>query len=259
MRIALHATGDIGQRAGRILLAEPSLTALGLYGARGATEDRRTMAITDLDGFHLLVTDDDSPRPLAAIAIEEGIACVAAAEPRVGKRLARGFLDAGTTFLVGANPATGIAETLAAHELAQTDREDEVLIAWTRPGRPSRRGLALPFPDPVGPRWGDREGKKPRRRTRGPAVTRASAPVNGPWAAAIAKVAGIRDGHPVEQIVGIADDEAHLAAISLASGAIAVAEGSYPPGIHRPAVAAEAYLAAALRVGLGVATYTFNG
>ena len=48
---------------------------------------------------------------------------------------------------------------------------------------------------------------------------------------------------------------AHLGEIALAAGAIAVAEGAFPPGIHRPAVSAEAYLAAALRIGLGVASH----
>jgi len=72
-------------------------------------------------------------------------------------------------------------------------------------------------------------------------------------------VSGERDGVPVEQIVGVSDHGGHLGAIALAAGAIAVAEGSYPPGVHRPAVASEAYLGAALHIGLGVASYTMTG
>ena len=34
MRLALHPTGETGHRAGRILLAEPGLEALGIYGRR---------------------------------------------------------------------------------------------------------------------------------------------------------------------------------------------------------------------------------
>jgi hypothetical protein len=259
MRIALHATGEIGTRTGRILLAERDLTALGLYGQRGATEDRRTMAIRELTGFGVLATDDPNPRDLAVIAAEDGLSCVTAAEVRVDRRLARRLLDAGVTLVTGANLSSGIAETLAAHELAQTDEDSEVLIAWTEPGRPNRRGMPLPFPDPVGPRWGERVGRKPRRREPGPLVTRAAAPVDEEWAGAVARVAGSRDGKRVEQIVGVADEQKHLAAIALAAGALAVAEGAYPPGIHRPSIAASAYLAAALRVGLGVAAYTLEG
>jgi hypothetical protein len=75
----------------------------------------------------------------------------------------------------------------------------------------------------------------------------------------VVEVTGTRDGHPVEQIVGVADQGTHLAAIALAAGAIAVAEGAYPPGVHYPAVAAEAYLAVTLRIGLGVASHTIGG
>ena len=65
-------------------------------------------------------------------------------------------------------------------------------------------------------------------------------------------------GHPIEQVVGVADLAPHLGAIALAAGALAVAEGAYPPGIHRPAVNAAAYLGTALRIGLGVASHTIG-
>lgn len=260
MRIALHAAGEIGRRAGRILLAEKDLVALGMYGHTGGTEDRRTMAIKSLAGYDPLITDAHDARSFALIAAEEGMSCVVAAEPRVDRRLARLFLDAGTTLLVGAALGGGIAETLAAHERARTDRDRAVTIAWTTEGRPHRRGEAIPFPDPIGPRWGSSTGRSRRRRkTPGVPVTRFTAPVDGQWAGAIVRVSGERDGIPVEQIVGVADHRGHLGAIALAAGAIAVAEGAYPPGVHRPAVASEAYLGAALRIGLGVASHTMAG
>ena len=259
MRIALHADGDVGKRTGRILLAEADLTALGMYGHRMGAADRRTMSISSLDGFDPLVTDAPDAKSFAAIAADEGLSCVVAGSPRIDRRLARRFLDRGLTLVVGAGLAGGIAEVLAAHEMAATDRETSVRIGWTAPGRPLRRGEAIPFPDPVGPRWAERIGRAPRRRRRsggGPVVTRYEAPITGEWAGAVVRVAGERGGRRVEQVVGVADQGAHLAAIALAAGALAVAEGAYPPGVHRPAVAAEAYLGAALRIGLGVATHT---
>jgi hypothetical protein len=57
-------------------------------------------------------------------------------------------------------------------------------------------------------------------------------------------------------VVGIADLGPHLYGIALAAGALVVAERSIPPGVHRPGDHAEAYLSAALRMGLEVASYS---
>jgi hypothetical protein len=258
MRIALHADGEAGKRAGRILLAEPGLIALGMYGHTKGAEDRRTTAIQTLAGYTPLVTDAPDARGFAAVAAEEGVSCVVAGRPRVDRRLARKFLERGLTLLVASDLSGGIAETLAAHELASTDESNAVKVSWTESGRPLRRGKGIPFPDPVGPRWGSRAGPRPRRRQSGTIVSRFVAPLQGEWAGAVVEVTGIRDGHSVEQIIGVADQGVHLAAIALAAGAIAVAEGAYPPGVHYPAVAADAYLGVALRIGLGVASHTID-
>jgi hypothetical protein len=259
MRIALHADGEIGKRTGRILLAEPDLTALGIYGQAKGAEDRRTTAIRSLTGYDPLVTDAPDARAFALVAAEEGASCAVAGSPRVDRRLAKAFLDRGLTLLIAADLAGGIAETLAAHETAVTDRDRSVTIAWTTEGRPLRRGEAIPFPDPVGPRWATRIGRAPRRRKRVTATpNRFEAPVTGIWAGAMIRVTGERNGHTLEQVVGVADHAAHLGAIALAAGALAVARGAYPPGVHRPAVSAEAYLDIALEIGLGVARHTLG-
>lgn len=248
MRVALHATTEVGTRTGRILLAEPALIALGLYGQTGRTEDRRTMAIDSLDGFDLLVTDDPAPAPLAALALEAGIPLVAAHRPR-GRSLPRRFGDRGLTLLAPADLADGIAASLAAHETARRRDPESVVIAWTEEGRGRRRGVAVPFPDPVGPRWAYR--RRPFRG-RGDGGVHLVAPVPGPWAGALARV----EGGGTEVIVGVADHGAHLSAIALAAGVIAVIEGAYHAGACRPAAAAPAFLTAALRIGLGVATFS---
>ncbi len=260
MRLALHADGAVGRRTGRILLAEADLVALGMYGHTQGVEDRRTTAIRRLTGYSPLVTDAPDARSFALIAAEEGVSCVVTGQPRIDRRLTRAFLDKGLTLLVACDLANGIAETLASHELASTDHDSAMTIAWTTEGRPLRRGEPIPFPDPVGPRWASRLGRARRfRKPPGIQISRFEAPVQGEWAGAVVKVTGERRGRPVEQIVGVADQVAHLGAIALAAGAIAVAQGSYPPGIHRPAVAAEAYLGTALRIGLGVASHTIGG
>ena len=136
MRIALHAIGNIGTRAGKILLGERDLTGLGLYGSSSHGGDRRTMAITELTGFEILATDDaDAASALAGIAVDDGLSCVVATDMDPEGDLIRRFEAAGRTLLVGADLATGIAETLAAHEVARTDADLRLTIGWTEPMR----------------------------------------------------------------------------------------------------------------------------
>ena len=253
MRIALNAAGEVGRRAARILLAERDLDALGLYGHRRGTEDRRTMAITELTGFSVLVTDEPAPADalgFARIAADDGLSCVLAASPEVDEDLAAAFRDAGTTLLVGADLASGIAETLAAHEAARIEGETGVTVAWTVPGSPRRRGEAIPFPDPIGARWGTEVS---RRVVDTIPVRRFEVPVDGPWGAAMAKV---QTGRRRARVVGVADLSDHLAAIALAAGTLVITGNGLPPGLWRPADAAAAFLGAALRVGMDVAAFT---
>lgn len=241
MRLALNATGEVGTRTGLILLAERSLDALGIYGGATLAGERRVRRITDLTGFDLLVTDDPSPAAIAAIAAEDGISCVVAGS--VPAALGDRFAAAGRTVLAGAD-LSGIASTLAAHEAVVMDAPVTVSAAWTVPGTSLRRGVGVGFPDPVGARWGR------------PAQDGVEVPMGGSWAGASVTVRGTRGGRPVERLLGVADQRDHLLAIALAAGAIAVADGEFPAGLHRPADRPVAYLGAALRVGLGVASHT---
>ncbi len=252
MRIALNASGEVGTRAGRILLAERDLNALGLYGHSGKTEDRRTMAIRELTGFTVLVVDEPSPTDalaLAGIAADDGLSAVLAVAADVEPALAERFLAAGTTLLTGAG-LSGIADSLAAHEAARVDDETSIEVAWTVNGSPLRSGEAIPFPDPIGPRWGT---VVERLDAPAPTLTRIEVPVDREWSAAMARVsAGTRRA----RIIGVADLGVHLEAIALAAGALAVTQGSFPPGVWKPADAAEPFLKAALDVGMEVATFT---
>jgi hypothetical protein len=250
MRLALHADGPVGRRAGRILLGERDLTALGRYGdAEARIEDRRTTAIRNLAGYRVLATDAPDGIAFARIAVDDGVHAVLSADVEVPDDLAAAALASDLTVLVGADLGPGIAETLAAHEAARTTRPVHLRVAWTEPGTPLRRGVAVPFPDPVGPRWGrvvESQGS----------VERVVVPIPAPWAGALATVSGRVLGRRRERTVGVADDHDHLRAIALAAGVLAVAGGSYEPGVKRPGDAASAYLEAALRVGMDVASFS---
>lgn len=241
MRIAINSTGDVGRRAGLILLAERDLVALGRYGESAPTGDRRTLNITTLDGYGVLVTDDPSPGAIARIAAEDGVSCVVTTS--VDADVAAAFTAAGKTLMTGAD-LRGIATTLAVHEAAHLTGEVAVTAAWTVAGPSLRKGVAVGFPEPVGARWG---------RTVDGGI---EVPIAGSWAAAAATVSGIVDGRRTERLVGVADVRDHLAAIALAAGALVVARGQTPPGVVTPADAATPFLAAALSCGMGVAAYT---
>lgn len=257
MRLALHPTTEIGQRAGRILLAEADLEALGIYGRRGpGTEDRRSTAINDLAGFRLLVTDDRTgPLDLASIALADGLSCVLSAEADPPSSLADRFSEQGLTLLAGAS-LPGLAEALRFHPEARVENESEVLIAWTVEGKPLRRGRAVPFPNPLGARWGRPFPPRPHDP---PEWRRVEVPVEGPWAGALARVGGTDGGHDGERLVAAADHGRHLEALALAAGALCVARGAMRPGLCRPADAADAYLAEAARLGLALAGFETAG
>ena len=237
-------------RAARILLGERSLTALGLIGADPSGHNPKVEAVGDLSDYDVVVTDAPDPEELLEAALEAGIDCVVWAdgdgiEAAFGGR----FAEAGKTLLTGANVASGLAPSLAAHETAIGGEVMEVSIAWTEPGSPLRRGEPIPFPDPVGPRWAV------ERPTDGTYKAYA-APMGGDWAAALARVTSAEADGVVMRIVGVADHAAHLEALSLAAGVLAI--DLYSPGVHHPADAAEIYLAKALDAGLGVASYTMR-
>jgi hypothetical protein len=251
VRLALHPTGEIGHRAGRILLAESDLEALGIYGHRGTgTEERRATAITSLAGYAVLASDDAvAPLDLAAIAVADGLSCVLAADTDPPPDLAERFAARGLTLLVAAS-LPGLAEALAGRAVAEASLPGALLLAWTRPGKPGRRDVVVPFPDPVGARWGARLPARPGDLG---GTTRAVVPLDGPWAGALARLTAGTGRRRTERLVAVADDRRHLEAIALAAGALLLARGATAPGACRPGGVAAEYLTACLGVGLEVA------
>jgi hypothetical protein len=257
VRLALHPTGEIGHRAGRILLAERTLEALGIYGSRlPGGEERRAMVITDLAGFTVLATDDTvAPFDLAAIAAADGLSCALSTDAAPAPDLAQRFASAGTTLLTGAS-LRGLAEALAGRALADAPPEANLLLAWTREGKSVPRGVTVPFPQPVGPRRGTLCAPLPEEP--GPAF-RVEVPLPGPWAGALARVTVGSGPRRQERLVAVADDRLHLEAIALAAGALALATGTVPSGAVRPGRLGPVYLEACLRAGLEVATLGRRG
>jgi hypothetical protein len=251
VRIALHPTTEIGHRAGRILLAEADLTALGIYGHRGrGTEDRRSMAVTDLAGFALLASDDrTAPLDLAALAAADGLSCVLAADVDPPASLADSFAGQGLTLLAAAS-LPGLADALRFHEAALLADPQAAVVAWTIGGKPLRLGEAVPFPSPLGARWGRRLAA---RAGDPPLLVRMEVPVEGTWAGALARVTGTAAGRAGQRLVGVADHRQHLEALALAAGALAIARGHMPGGLCRPSHGAAGYLAEASRLGLALA------
>ncbi|MFQ5947508.1 MAG: hypothetical protein ACE5KX_01430 [Acidimicrobiia bacterium] len=258
MRIAIHATEEVGTRAGRIMLAERDLKAMGLFEYEGRKfDDRRIVPATELAHFDVVVSDDlHRPERLAEIAAEASISCVLRADFVPLDDLEARFSGPGTTLLVGANLAQGIAATLAAHELARTNEVLDLTLGWTVEGRPRRRGEAIPFPDPVGARWAQEVEVDDSDGRDSVPVHRFVAPIEGEWAGAMARVTGVDGDGVAQRVVGVADHVNHLEAIALAAGALAVAANGYEPGVRRPEEAPERYLEAALGIGMAVATYT---
>ncbi len=251
MRLALHQSGEVGTRAGRILLAERALTALGLVDKQPTERDPRLEAVEVLATYDALLTDAPEPEPDIEMALTAGVSCVVWVDAdQAHEAYHDAFAEAGLRLLTGTNLATGIAPALTAHEVAAADNVLDVTMAWTEPGTPRRRGEAIAFPDPVGSRWGEARDSSFADRAY---VAR----VSGAWAAAMAKVTGATPGGVVTRIVGVSDLAVHLEAIAFATGAALVS--SYPPGSSRPADLADDYLSKALDIGLDVAAHTHHG
>ncbi|MDJ0924380.1 MAG: hypothetical protein QNJ77_07455 [Acidimicrobiia bacterium] len=250
MRLALQQNGEVATRAGRILLAERGLTALGLVDKHPTEKDDRLEHVEVLATYDALVTDSEAPHADIEAALTAGISCVVWEDAEgATAEYAEAYEEAGLQLLTGCNLGSGIAPALTAHEVAATGTVLDVTTAWTEPGTPRRRGEAIPFPEPVGSRWAEpRETMYTDRAY----VAR----IGGSWAAAMARVTGAAEGGVVTRIVGVADLAVHLEALALATGALVVTD--YPPGANRPADLADTYLSRALDLGLDVASHTHH-
>jgi hypothetical protein len=251
VRLALHQAGEVATRAGRVLLAERELTALGLIDKTPVDEDPRIERADVLATYDALITDDPEPHDQIAAALTAGVSCVVW-QDAIGDAVeySDAFAEAGLRLITGCNLGSGLAPALTAHEVATSGTVLDVTTAWTEPGSPKRRGEAIPFPDPVGSRWAE-----PRETVY--ADRAFVARVSGSWAAAMARVTSATEGGVITRIVGVADLAVHLEALALATGAMTF--DAYPPGASLPADQADVYLSRALNAGLDVAAHTHHG
>lgn len=235
MKIALQTTSAVGTKAGQLLLGEPTLERLGVLNRPVDGREGRLRRIDSLTGFDVAVTDDPDIE-IAPQAIAAGIPLVVWVDADDLKTS-----SATAPVMTGANLATGVARALGARERSA----DNVVVAWTEPGKSLRSGEPITFPDPVGARYG-------RVRTTSDSWTEIVVPVPDEWAGVV--VRATTEG--ITRILGIADTANHLEALALAAGAITIAGDDLPAGRVRPEDTADDYLLAALRAGLDVASFT---
>jgi len=237
VRIVLDATSEVGQRAGRVLMAERELDFLGLWDASGAGRTRRSGPVDDVAGFDVVVSD--RAEHLHDLAAHAAVA---------GTPLVMWIDDAGIPpgqstipLIVGANVGSALGDALSHHPMARPTTDEVMTIAWTEPGRPRRRGVPAAFPDPVGMIWS---------KERAPG--RLAARTDGEWGGASVVIEG--DGE--RRIVGVSDHAAHLEGMVLAATAWIAGEGAYPStGVQTAADAGAALLDRLMNMELDVAAW----
>lgn len=239
MRVLAHATGEVGQRTANVLLAEAALDYIGVWKAAGTRSTPRSGPAAQVEGFDIAYSDSLDPHPeLVARCAVAGIPIVLWAD---GAGIAPGA--AAAPVITGANVGSALTAALLAHPLARPSDDESVLVAWTEPGKPHRRGERIVFPDPVGV-------SRARRRSPGRYVARRT----DDWAGAVVRV-GPEDA---PRVVGVADHAAHLEALVLAATVLLAAEGGYEPGVHAAATRGEQLLNALTRVELDLASWRSN-
>jgi hypothetical protein len=236
MRVALDGTDEIAARTARVLFAERSVTHIGFMQPGMVLLGERTTEAEDLDAYDVIVsTGGTLATDLVAQASVRGLPLVLwHDEPG----LHRG--PSTVAVVTSANVGSALAPSLVHHPSAGVTKSDTVAIAWTEPGNPYRKGVAITFPDPVGPVWA-------RERTSGHLVARTSEN----WSGAVVTV----QGPGGERIVGVSDHGAHLEALTLAAVGLLTAEGIYGPRITDASEHSPELLSKVMEMELDVAVW----
>lgn len=236
MRVLAHATGEVGQRAANVLLAERSVEFVGGWGGTATRSTHRTGVARDVDGYDIAYSDaPTAPSDLLA-------RCAVASIPIVMWADDPGIAPGASVapVIIGANVGSALTAALLTHPTANPRDDEPVVVAWTEPGRPHRRGEPIAFPDPVGVAIA-------KRRSPGRFVARR----DDTWAGAVVKVGS--DEAP--RVVGVADHAAHLEALVLAATVLLTVDGAYEPGVRHAADQGERLLNALRRVELDIASW----
>ena len=242
--IALHSPGPPGNRVLKALLAEPDLEIRLLHEQAGA--DGAGVA-SGVSGCAALAVDaiSNGSRGLVADAVAGGIPVV------VGDELPARYPVSGGTFVAGARTGAGLAAAVALSMVATSTRPVATSLAWTVPGRPLRAGTPITFPGPVGAQWAGRDDSPLPWRS----VTSLAAPVDSPWMGVSVRIRTRDDGGEQVRTVGIADDDAFLRGLCMASATLAATRGAYPPGVNSPGDPEGVFMSLARAAGLELAEF----
>lgn len=242
-RVALHVGGELAVRATRVLLAESGVE-VGLFDDE--SKSGRLHQVEALNEWDVLVVEEMSAtaRPHVDAAFELAIPVVLATEtpPLSGPSV---------TMVVGVLEGARLAAALADMGLVTNNELIDARLAWTVPGPPLTDGVAVTFPDPIGPLWAHREPHPTTEFASGGLA----APTDGQWRGITARLAtGSGDGVH-QQTYGVVDDRQFLDGVVLAAAALAAAQGAYPPGHNGPGDSAGIFLRIAQESGMDIASF----
>lgn len=236
VKFALDSGTEIGQRTAWILLGDARCTDLVMLDPGWRPDDPRVTYSRDVTDASVVISDGTTP--LASLV---GRASVAGIPLVFWSDVAEFELGpAAVPVLVGANVGTTLVDALLTHPASMPSDEESVKVAWTEPGLAHRGGIPMAFPDPVGMVW--TEERSPGRFV---------AFRDDDWAGATTIV----EGRAGQRVVGVADQGAHLEALTLASVAFVAAAGSFDPGIQKPVKALTEILTEARDLELEVAVW----
>ena len=227
-------------RASRVLLAERGVH-VGLFDDEAPTP--RVERVESIEDWHALLVDEISfaSRIWIDRALEQNVAVV------IGTT-AEGLDPGESSVIHQVLDGPGLAAALASFD-PEAVVPTAARLAWTETGHPLAEGVAVTFPDPVGPLWAERAGV-----VDAPFPTTALvAPTNGRWRAATAQVTGASG---VVSTYGVADDRSFFDGVVMAAAALAAADGAYPSGINGPGDTGGVFWRLAREAGLEVASFT---
>jgi hypothetical protein len=239
VKVALDSGSEIGQRTAWILLGDARCSRLVMLNKGWIPSDARVAQSKDVTDASVVISDGTTP--LSSLIGRTSVAGV----PLVvwSDVAASEFGPAAVPVVVGANVGTTLVDALLTHPASMPTANDSVKVAWTEPGHSHRGGTSMAFPEPVGMAWAD-------ERSPGRFV----AYRDDEWAGATTIV----EGEQGQRVVGVADNGAHIEALTLAAVGFVAAEGFFAPGIQRPTAALPQILAEARNLELEVAVWRSN-
>ena len=246
MRIALAPSGQVGLRAGRVVLADGRVTALGALGTEITSRDPRVETIDSPEGWDMLVSDASPDDARLAAAIAAGLPIISSlGDPQA--------FPAASHFVSGASVERGLPASLAVLAMNQLDVVAGVSTAITTEGRPLARGTAVSFPGSIGPLWAEVSALPASWPKDWQFLT---APYSGALTGVSVRVEGEAAGSPRVVSRAVVDDPLFLGAIALAAAALMLIDETLPQGGNEVHQYAEHYIEACTAAGMGVASFS---